>query len=172
MFPKGQSHPELKATDTNHPASISVYFTTRANTVSDLRAISSSITMTTKVFFYSQVPNFEDDKFHCIIFRCLKEIRFMADESKAIRNFSLLLFWFRGIKVITDSFCLVCLFFRLLIHMNQSDHFVTSSTCNKIVYLFPKDNGRSTELLHLSGLYINQSKVHLWGGVWWQLNVI
>lgn len=51
MFPKGQSHPELKATDTNHPASISVYFTTRANTVSDLRAISSSITMTTKVFF-------------------------------------------------------------------------------------------------------------------------
>lgn len=51
MFPKGQSHPELQATDTNHPAGISVYFTTRANTVSDLRAISFSITMTTKVFF-------------------------------------------------------------------------------------------------------------------------
>lgn len=51
MFPKGQSHPELQATDTNHPANISVYFTTRANTVSDLRAISFSITMTTKVFF-------------------------------------------------------------------------------------------------------------------------
>lgn len=49
MFPKGQSHPELKATDTNHPVSISVCFATRANTVSDLRAISSS--MTPKAFF-------------------------------------------------------------------------------------------------------------------------